>query len=130
MPKKTIYEMSGVLVDEGEVRTGTTRKEEPYAARTIFVDLQDGGEPLGLDYYRQGEQAVWVDSNFKFTKDDLVRVEFTIAGDVFVTDKGYKIPKTKLRVWKIVPLNDSGRVTAKKRQQPQDESDDEDSLPF
>jgi len=91
MPKKTIYDIRGVLTHISEARTGTTRKEEPYAARTLFLDPQ-GGE--------------------------------------FKTRNGNLMPNNKLRVWKIASLNQNGRVTAKKHQQPQDESDDEQDVPF
>ena len=130
MPKKTIYDIRGVLTHISEARTGTTRKEEPYAARTLFLNPQDGGTPIGFDFYRQANDTVWVLDNFKFQEDDLVQIEFTIQGGEFKTRNGNLMPNNKLRVWKIASLNQNGRVTAKKHQQPQDESDDEQDVPF
>jgi len=132
--KLTTYKMRGVIHDTGEVREGTNRKEEPYAARTVWLDEQKGGEPIGFDFYRQGDKTNWVTTNFNHEVGDLVDIEFYIQGGSFKTKNGNVLSQPKLRLWSISGLNREGsRVTAKKSKpaEPVGTSDEEDDdLPF
>lgn len=131
MGKPLIFQVKGVIASTGKLREGKTKNGEDYAARTVYIDPQDGSKhPMAFDFYRQGEQVVWTTTNFKFEEGDMVNMNFTIQSDVFVTERGVEIPKTKLRVWKIEPLNKDGRLSPKKPIQHTEASDEEMDLPF